>query len=46
MFWRDVKRVRKDEKARDEMVKDENGQILLYGVEVRRRWAVGELGRH
>ena len=37
MFWRDVKRVRKGEQARAEMLKDVNGQILRYGVEVRRR---------
>ena len=29
----------KGEQARDEMVKDVNGQILRDGVEVRRRWA-------
>ena len=39
MFWKEVKRVRKDEQARDEMVKDVNGQILRDGVEVRRTWA-------
>ena len=39
MFWKKVKRVKKCEQARDEMVKDVNGQILLDGVEVRRRWA-------
>ena len=38
MFWKEVKRVRKDEQASDEMVKDVNGQILRDGVEVR-RWA-------
>ena len=38
MFWRGVKLVRKGEQARDEMVKDVNGQILRDGVEVRRRW--------
>ena len=37
MFWREVKRARKSEQARDEMVKD--GQMLRDGVEVRRRWA-------
>ena len=37
MFWKKVKRVKKGEQARDEMVKDVNGQILLDGVEVRRR---------
>ena len=31
--------MKKGEKARDEMVKDVNGQILRDGVEVRRRWA-------
>ena len=39
MFWKEVKRVKKDEQARDEMVKDVNGQILRDGVAVRRRWA-------
>ena len=28
MLWKEVKRVRKDQQARDEMVKDVNGQIL------------------
>ena len=37
MFWKEVKRVRKDELARDEMVKDINGQILHDTLEVRRR---------
>ena len=32
MFWKDVKRVRKGEQTRDEMVKDVNGQILHDGV--------------
>ena len=31
--------MRKGEQARDEMVKDVNGQILRDGVQVRRRWA-------
>ena len=31
--------MRKGEEAREEMVKDVNGQILRDGVEVRRRWA-------
>ena len=31
--------MRKDEQAREEMVKDVIGQILRDGVEVRRRWA-------
>ena len=39
MFWKEVKRVRKGEQARDEMVKAVNGKILREGVEVRRRWA-------
>ena len=39
MFWKEVKRVRKYEQARDEMVKDVNGQILLNDVEVSSRWA-------
>ena len=34
-----LKRVRKGEQARDEMVEDIKGQILRDGVEVRRRWA-------
>ena len=37
MFWKEVKQVRKGEQAREEMVKDVNGQILHDGVEVRRR---------
>ena len=32
--------MRKGEQARDDMVKDVNGQILRDGVEVRRRLAV------
>ena len=39
MFWKEAKRVRKGEQAREEMVNDVNGQILRDGVEVRRRWA-------
>ena len=39
MFWKEVKRVRKGEQTREEMVKDVNGRILRDGVEVRRRWA-------
>ena len=31
MFWKEVKRVRKGEQARDEMVMDVNGQILRDG---------------
>ena len=31
--------MKKGEQARDEMVKDVNGQMLRDGVEVRRRWA-------
>ena len=38
MFWKEVKRVKKCEQARDEMVKDVNGEILSDGVEVK-RWA-------
>ena len=37
MFWKDVKRVRKGEQAREETVMDVNGQILRDVVEVRRR---------
>ena len=39
MFWKEVKRLRKGEQARKEMVKVVNGQILRDGVEVSRRWA-------
>ena len=39
MLWKEVKRVRKGDQARDEIIKDVNGQILSDGVEVRRRWA-------
>ena len=39
MFWKDVKRVRKGELARDEKVKDVIGRILRDCVEVRRRSA-------
>ena len=38
MYWKEVKRVKKGEQARDEMVKNVNGQVLRDGVEVR-RWA-------
>ena len=38
IFWKKVKRVRKGEQAKDEMVKDVIDQILGDGVEVRRRW--------
>ena len=38
MFWREVKRMRKGEQAREEMVKDVSGEILRDGVE-ERRWA-------
>ena len=34
---KEVTRVRKGEQAREEMVKDVNGQILRDGVQVRRR---------
>ena len=36
--FRKRKLVRKGEQARNEMVKDANGQILRDGVEVRMRW--------
>ena len=39
MFWKVVKRVRKGEQARYEILKDVNGRILPDCVEVRRRWA-------
>ena len=39
MFWKEVKRVKKGEQAREEIVKDVNGQIFRNGVVVRRRWA-------
>ena len=37
-FSKEVKRVTKGEQAREEMVKDVNGQIFRDGVEVRRKW--------
>ena len=37
--FEEVKRVRKGEQARDEMVKHVNSQILWDGVEAKRRWA-------
>ena len=40
MFWKEVKRVRKGEQAKDEMVKDVNGQILHNDVKVKRKMAV------
>ena len=39
MLWEEVKQVRKGEQARDEMVKDVNGQMLWNGVKVRMRLA-------
>ena len=39
MSWKEVKRVRKDEQARDDMVNYVNDQILRDGVKVRRRRA-------
>ena len=41
MFWREVKQVRKYEKARNDLVKEVNGQILRDGLEVcaLRMWA-------
>ena len=38
VFWKEVKRVKKCEQARDEMVMDVNIKILSDGV-VMRRWA-------
>ena len=40
IFWKDIKKVRKGEQARNEMVKDVNCQILPDGIEVRRRLSV------
>ena len=37
VVWKEVKRVRKGDQGRDEMVKDMNGQILRVGVAVKRR---------
>ena len=39
IFRNEIKRMKKGEQARDEMVKYMNGQTLRDGVEVRRRWA-------
>ena len=39
MFWKEVKRVRKGEQAREEMVKDVISKILHDGVEARKRKA-------
>ena len=39
MFWKEVKRVRKGEQAREEIIKDVNWQILRNNIEVRKRWA-------
>ena len=39
MFWKEVKRVRKGESRREEAVKDENGELLVEGGAVRKRWA-------
>ena len=39
VFRKEVKRVTKGEQAREEVVKDVNGQILRDDAEVRRRWA-------
>ena len=38
MFWKEVKRMRKSEQARAEMIKVVNGQILRDGKDIR-RWA-------
>ena len=37
MIWKEVKRARKGEQAREEMVNDVNGQLLCNGVDVRRK---------
>ena len=39
LFWNDIKTVRKGKQARNEMVKEGNGQILWDGDEVREKWA-------
>lgn len=39
MFWKEVKRVRKGELRREEAVKGRNGQLLVEGDMVRKRWA-------
>ena len=39
MFLKEVKRMRKGEQTRDEIMKYVNGQILRDGVEVRKRYA-------
>ena len=38
IFLKEIKRVRKGEQAREDMVKDVNGQIMRNGIEVRKRW--------
>ena len=39
MFWKEVKKVRKGETGKEEVVKDVNGQLLLESGDVRKRWA-------
>ena len=39
MFWKEVKRVRKNEAGREERVKDRNGKLLVECQDVRKRWA-------
>ena len=39
MFWKEVERVRNGGQAREEMVKDVNGQISRDGIDMRRRSA-------
>lgn len=39
MFWKEVKRLRRDEGGREERVRDANGELLVEKGAVRRRWA-------
>ena len=39
MFWKEVKQQRKEGGKREEMVKDQDGQMLTGEEEVIRRWA-------
>jgi len=39
VFWKEVKRIRKEESGREEKVKDKNGKLLVCGNEVKKRWA-------
>ena len=36
LFWKEIKRGKKDEQAEEEIVRDVNGQILPAGLEVSR----------